>query len=289
MSSDYTEEEEDFIDACLKHITSRTAAIMIDAIGTIVYLANTGYGKNKAEAAFLDYYVMKHDRYGDGWEELAIPDTNLSYAYTLKTLFNGSAVHAYVLDDNSVIDKVKKLAAQLNSKSIGRLEVYDAKMTVDVDLKVKQQYTKDNPTTFMGADNTPMGMDAFFPTYSVADINAVMGGLLAPFRAAAAGKSKTTYADQLSQEQKAARGKYAVSEILKQLDKLTKNSKAYATKLKGWVDSKGAGIGILNDGSTKYILYIDGTGSKYKNNQLVKKGSWKPIFDPKAGWIISIS
>lgn len=272
MAGDYTEEEEDFIDACLKYITSRKAAIMIDAIGTIVYLANTGYGKNKAEADFLDYYVMKHDHSGEGWEQLPIPDKNLSYAYSLKTLFNGSSVHAYVLDDNSVVELAKKLAAQLNSKSIGRLEIYDAKMTADVDPKVKQVYTKENPPSVWSGNTTPMGMNAFFPTYSAADVNVVMGGLLAPFRAEAAGKSKTTYADQLSQEQKVARGKYAKAQIIKMINAFypkAKNKWTGDPDAKSWVDSKGVGVYILPAyGYTKLIIYPDGTLKTYLNSNL---------------------
>jgi hypothetical protein len=275
MAGDWTEEEEDFINACLKYITSRKAAIMIDAIGTIVYLANTGYGKNKAEAKFLEYYVMKYDKSGEGWEQLPIPDKNLSYAYSLKTLFNGSEVHGYVLDDNSVAELAKKLAAQLNSKSIGRLEIYDAKITLDTDPKVKQVYAKRTNTNIKASDITIPSMNAFFPTYSVADVNVVMGGLLAPFRAAAADKSKTTYADHLSQEQKVARGKYAKAQIIKMINAFypkAKNKWTGSPYGKSWVDSKGAGIYILppntRDSGTKYIIYPDGTLKTYVNSNL---------------------
>jgi hypothetical protein len=272
MAGDYTEEEEDFINACLKYITSRKAAVMIDAIGTIVYLANTGYGKNKAEADFLDYYVMKHDKSGEGWEQLPIPDKNLSYAYSLKTLFGGTA-HSYVLDDNSVVELAKKLAAQLNSKSIGRLEIYDAKMTMDVDSKVKQVHTKENPPSFFSGDTNPIAMDAFFPTYSAADVNVVIGGLLAPFRAEAAGKSKTTYADHLSQEQKVARGKYAKAQIIKMINAFypkAKNKWTGSPNGKSWVDSKGVGIYIFPEIGTKlkYIIYPDGTLKIYVDSNL---------------------
>lgn len=279
MSGDYTEEEEVFFKTCMDTISNYNTAIMIDAIGTIVYLANTN-SNNKAEYMFMDW-IQDNFPLGESWDQLPIPDASLGNAYSLKTLFGGPA-RRLVINDNSVADLAHKFVKSLNEKGIGRLDIYGTEID-DEDQLQKQTREKQiaakkksrnwwNPLDWIKAhpdfnmeDSPNYNMKTFYPAYSKTEVDSVIGALLAPFRAKG---RKATFVDTLSKEQKIARGKYALVQIIKKINAMYPKAKTKWTgDLNGkfWVDSKGVGIYIipLSGGGGKYIIYADGTLKTY--------------------------
>lgn len=279
MSGDYTEEEEVFFKTCMDTISNYNTAIMIDAIGTIVYLANTN-SNNKAEYMFMDW-IQDNFPLGESWDQLPIPDASLGNAYSLKTLFGGPA-RRLVINDNSVADLAHKFVKSLNEKGIGRLDIYGTEID-DEDQLQKQTREKQiaakkksrnwwNPLDWIKAhpdfnmeDSPNYNMKTFYPAYSKTEVDSVIGALLAPFRAKG---RKATFVDTLSKEQKIARGKYALVQIIKKINAMYPKAKTKWTGNptgKFWVDSKGVGIYIIPSSGqgVKYIIYADGTLKTY--------------------------
>ena len=280
MSGDYTEEEKVFFKTCMDTISNYNTAIMIDAIGTIVYLANTN-SNNKAEYMFMDWIQYNYFPLGESWDQLPIPDASLGNAYSLETLFGGPA-RRLVINDDTVADLAHKFVKSLNEKGIGRLDIYGTEID-DEDQLQKQTREKQiaakkksrnwwNPLDWIKAhpdfnmeDSPNYNMKTFYPAYSKTEVDSVIGALLAPFRAK--GK-KATFVDTLSKEQKIARGKFATSQIIKKINAMYPKAKTKWTgdpNGKSWVDSKGVGIYIIpsSGGGGKYIIYADGTLKTY--------------------------
>jgi hypothetical protein len=105
--------------------------------------------------------------------------------------------------------------------------------------------------------------------------------LLAPYRSkslvdpkSGREKVKLSAVDLLSNEQKVARGKFALAQIIKKINALypeAKNKWTGKPDGKAWVDSKGVGIYIIPAGSQreKLVIYADGTLKTYENSNLI--------------------
>jgi len=306
MSGDYTEEEEVFFKTCMDTISNYNTAIMIDAIGTIVYLANTN-SNNKAEYMFMDW-IQDNFPLGESWDQLPIPDASLGNAYSLKTLFGGPA-RRLVINDNSVADLAHEFVKSLNEKGIGRLDIYGTEID-DEDQLQKQSREKQiaakkksrnwwNPLDwilshpdFNMQDSPNYNMKTFYPAYSKTEVDSVIGALLAPFRAKG---RKATFVDTLSKEQKIARGKYALAQIAKRVNSFNPKAKIKWTSSdrgKIWVDSKGVGIYIVPASPGKFaggksILYADGTLKLYdKQGNLKLTTKWGAEYDTGT-WLIT--
>jgi hypothetical protein len=231
----------------------RKGALVIDAIGLILKEVIGIRGANPNKLKFCsDWYRA--------WANLKVPIPGIPGDPSLYAIINSPNIMSYVLDDDEWTKNFATLAQKFNSLHIGYIE--------------------------------KMSRRPFTPSYSDQEVESMVGTLIAPYQtkvatdAAGHDKIKPTFADTLTKEQKVSRGKFAVSEIVKKINSTNKTT-FDASTLKGWVDSKGVGIGIMNINDDKYILYPSGKGIHYKNNKLVLQGSWKVTSDSKS-WNISI-
>jgi hypothetical protein len=141
--------EDLFYTTCEKRIKSRQHAIVIDAIGSLLYAASIESSDGEAAYDFFD------DNFTATWAkslpiQLKDKSENYSIVKTLTDLFTSIDLYWHVFDEE---DKFSKLKNQIRGRGVGTISKTDSYHT-----------------------------SGFYPTYSDVDVNKVKATILAPYK-----------------------------------------------------------------------------------------------------------